>query len=205
MAISVRVAISAHRRSAERCGSQDAVFDPRPEITFIRRISCPARAKDPTNLLPREFLGHVRDPNIGAAIYYGLIAATNMQRKHVSPFVGALAPKLDSLAALTGVPTMQIIQDTQIVVNFIQSRAIVEELDQKIDLRRIFSRSGVDFFSRFNPKKPIEKLVRYWKTMVDTSVQMPSGIVVLYGARLQSRKMQQKLPMEYWTPAKADQ
>ena len=102
-----------------------------------------------------------------------------MPRRHVSPFRGGAAPKLDSLAALTGVPTVQIIQDTQIVLNFIQSRAIVEQLDHKLDLRGIFSRPGVDRFSAFNPEKPIEKLVRYWKTMVETSVQMPSGIVML--------------------------
>src|ERR1700730_17543319 len=65
-------------------------------------------------------------------------------------------------------------EDTQIVLNFIQSRAIVEQLDHKLDLRGIFSRPGVDRFSAFNPEKPIEKLVRYWKTMVETSVQMPS-------------------------------
>jgi len=79
---------------------------------------------------------------------------------------GGAAPKLDSLAALTGVPTVQIIQDTKIVLNFIQSRAIVEQLDHKLDLRGIFSRPGVARFCAFNPEKPIEKLVRYWKTMV---------------------------------------
>ena len=118
-------------------------------------------------------------PILGAAVYYGLIASDQYAAEARFTVRGGTAPKLDSLAALTGVPTMQIIQDTQIVINFIESRAIVEELDQKIDLRQMFSRSGIDFFSRFNPKKPIEKLLRYWKTMVDTSVQMPSGIVVL--------------------------
>lgn len=126
-----------------------------------------------------SFVVMVAIPILGAAVYYGLIASDQYAAEARFTVRGGSAPKLDSLAALTGVPTMQIIQDTQIVINFIESRAIVEELDQKINLRHMFSRSGIDFFSRFNPQKPIEKLLRYWKTMVDTSVQMPSGIVVL--------------------------
>jgi capsular polysaccharide transport system permease protein len=125
------------------------------------------------------FVVLVAIPNIGAAIYYGLIAADQYAAEARFTVRGGTAPKLDSLAALTGVPTMQIIQDTQIVLDFIQSRAIVEQLDQKLDLRQMYSRAGVDRLSRFNPKKPVEKLVRYWKSMVDTSVQMPSGIVEL--------------------------
>jgi capsular polysaccharide transport system permease protein len=126
-----------------------------------------------------SFVVMVAIPNIGAAIYYGLIAADQYAVEARFTVRGGAAPKLDSLAALTGVPTMQIIQDTQIVVNFVESRAIVEQLDQKFDLRRMFSRFSIDPFSRFNPEKPIEKLVRYWKTMVEASVLMPSGIVVL--------------------------
>ncbi|TPV98056.1 MAG: hypothetical protein USCAAHI_02529 [Beijerinckiaceae bacterium] len=126
-----------------------------------------------------SFIVMVVIPNIGAAIYYGLIASDQYAAEARFTVRGGAAPKLDSLAALTGVPTVQIIQDTQIVLNFIQSRAIVEQLDHKLDLRGIFSRPGVARFCAFNPEKPIEKLVRYWKTMVETSVQMPSGIVVL--------------------------
>jgi capsular polysaccharide transport system permease protein len=126
-----------------------------------------------------SFIVLVAIPNIGAAIYYGLIASDQYAAEARFTVRGGAAPKLDSLAALTGVPTIQIIQDTQIVLNFIQSRAIVEQLDHKLDLRTIFSRPGVDLFSSFNPEKPVEKLVRYWKAMVDSSVQMPSGIVVL--------------------------
>ena len=126
-----------------------------------------------------SFVVMIAVPNIGAAIYYGLIASDQYVSEARFTVRGGAAPKLDSVAALTGVPAIQIIQDTEIVINFIESRAIVEQLDRKFDLRKIFNRSGVDGFSSFNPKKPIEKLVRYWKTMVNTSVQMPSGIVVL--------------------------
>lgn len=125
------------------------------------------------------FVVMVAIPNIGAAIYYGLIAADQYAAEARFTVRGGAAPKLDSLGAVMGVPGVQIIQDTQIVLNFIQSRAIVEQLDQKLDLRGIFSRSDADYFSRVNPKKPVEKLLRYWRKMVDTSVQLPSGIVEL--------------------------
>jgi len=70
-------------------------------------------------------------------------------------------------------------QDTLIVYDYIQGRGIVEELQKSIDLRKIFSRSGVDFLSRFNPDKPIEKLVYYWQSHVDVSIDPMSGIITV--------------------------
>jgi len=126
-----------------------------------------------------SFVVMVAIPILGAALYYGLIASNQYAAEARFTVRGGAAPKLDSLAALTGVPAMQIIQDTQIVINFIQSRAIVEQLDHKLDLRAMFNRPSVDSFSSLDPEKPIEKFVRYWRSMVETSVQMPAGIVVL--------------------------
>jgi capsular polysaccharide transport system permease protein len=43
----------------------------------------------------------------------------------------------------------------------------------------MFSRPGIDFFSRFNPEKPIEKLVKYWHDRVHTKIESGSGIILL--------------------------
>jgi capsular polysaccharide transport system permease protein len=117
-------------------------------------------------------------PSIGALIYYGLIASDQYVSEARFTLRGGAAPKADSLGALTGIPSIQIVQDTQIVMNFLQSRTIVEALQSSVDIRRMFSRPEVDYFSRLDPDEPIEKVVRYWKSMSEVSLQMPAGIVV---------------------------
>jgi capsular polysaccharide transport system permease protein len=118
-------------------------------------------------------------PSVATAIYYGLIASDQYVAEARFTVRGGLQPKPDSLGALTGVPSIQIIQDTQVIMNYIQSRALIEALDAKIGLRALYSGDEVDSFSRLDPKKPIEKILKYWKSMIDVSVQMPSGIVVM--------------------------
>lgn len=119
-------------------------------------------------------------PNLVAAVYFGFIASDQYVSEARFALRGGTAPKLDTLGALTGFPSLEIVQDTQIVINYLQSRTIVETLQAEIDIVGMFSRPEVDYFSRLDPEKPIEKVLRYWKTMVDVTVQVPSGILTVY-------------------------
>ncbi|PTM44264.1 lipopolysaccharide biosynthesis protein [Phreatobacter oligotrophus] len=91
----------------------------------------------------------------------------------------AQIPQLDNLGTMTGIASVAIIRDTQIVTNFIVSRAAVEALERRIALRDRFSAPSIDFWSRFDPTKPVEKFVRYWERQVGVSISMPAGIVNL--------------------------
>jgi capsular polysaccharide transport system permease protein len=126
-----------------------------------------------------SFILMVVAPSLAAITYYGFVASDQYVAEARFTLRGGTAPKLDSLAALTGVPAVTIIQDTQIVMNYIQSRAIIETLEPKLQLRQMFSRPEVDSHSRFEADQSIEKFLKYWKSTIETSVQMPSGIVVL--------------------------
>ncbi len=86
---------------------------------------------------------------------------------------------LDALSSLTGVPSIQVIQDTQVVTNYIASRALVEHLIEKADLKGRYSAPEADFYARLNPEKPIERIVKYWNSMAHVGIEMPGGIVVL--------------------------
>jgi capsular polysaccharide transport system permease protein len=118
-------------------------------------------------------------PSLVGTVYFGLVASDQYVSEARFALRGGTAPKLDPLGALTGFPSLQIIQDTQIVVDYLQSRAMVEILQDTIGITGMFSRPEVDYFSRLDPEKPIEKIVRYWKKMIDVKVQVPSGIVVV--------------------------
>jgi capsular polysaccharide transport system permease protein len=86
---------------------------------------------------------------------------------------------LDALSGLTGSSGSQQAQDSEIIGDYARSRTMVESLDKEVDLRRVFSRDDVDYFSRFKSSKPIEDLVRYWRKRVDTKYDKMSGIITL--------------------------
>jgi capsular polysaccharide transport system permease protein len=116
-------------------------------------------------------------PSIAAAVYYSFIASNQYVAEAQFTVMGGEIPAPDAIASMTGIPAGAIIQDTQIVTNFIESRAAVEKLDADVGLRGLYARDDIDYLARFNPAKPIEKLVSYWRHMSDVSIIMPAGIV----------------------------
>jgi capsular polysaccharide transport system permease protein len=116
-------------------------------------------------------------PSLAVGLYYSFIASDQYMAEAKFTISSNGPPAFDSIGALTGIPAVTVIQDTQIVINYIESRAALEKLDALIDIRRLYSRSEADRLARFDPKRPIEKFVRYWKHMIDVSIKMPSGIV----------------------------
>ena len=70
-------------------------------------------------------------------------------------------------------------QNAYIVTSYIHSRAIVDDLDKKLNLRQIFRRPEADFWARLKRNASIEDLTEYWNSMVGTDVDAPSGIVTL--------------------------
>jgi len=70
-------------------------------------------------------------------------------------------------------------QDVYIISNYIESRAIVDDLSKSLDLKQIFRRPEADFWARLKKGASIEELVDYWKGMVRTYVDGPSAIVTV--------------------------
>ncbi len=116
-------------------------------------------------------------PSLAAAAYYGFVASDQYVAEAQFTVMGGEVPAPDAIASVTGIPAAAIIQDTQIVTNFIHSRAAVEKLETSVGLRRLYSGEDADALARFNPAKPVEKLVSYWRRMSDVSIIMPAGIV----------------------------
>ncbi|MGA0595809.1 lipopolysaccharide biosynthesis protein [Enterovirga sp. CN4-39] len=126
-----------------------------------------------------SFLAFVAIPTLASTVYFGLIAADQFVAEARFAVRGGAMAGLDALSSLTGMPSVQIIQDTQVVTNYIESRALVELLDEKAGLRARYSVPEADFFASLNPSKPIERVVKYWQGMHHAKIEMPGGIVVL--------------------------
>ena len=125
------------------------------------------------------FVVLVAVPGVVASVYFGLIASDQYASEARFTVRGGLPPGLDSTGSLSEGPAMMIIQDTQVIMNYLLSRAMVEELDTSIGLAKMYQGTDIDYFSRLGKNKPIEKIVKYWGKHVDLKLEMPGGIVVM--------------------------
>ncbi|MGH7048395.1 MAG: hypothetical protein ACREE2_18615, partial [Stellaceae bacterium] len=115
-----------------------------------------------------------------SAVYYLLIAAD----QYVAEFrfgLRSAEPVRATPGALLqqGVAPLQIGLDSYVVVQYIRSRAIIDDLDKTFDLSRLFSPPAADWFSRLHPPVPIEKLVAYWRGQVDAFFDPTNGTIIV--------------------------
>ena len=89
----------------------------------------------------------------------------------------ATASLLGGLAQFAGTGSTS---ESDILYEFIQSQEIVETIDARMDLRRVFSGHwpGDPVFA-FNPSGTIEDLVSYWKRMVRVSYDQSTRLIEL--------------------------
>lgn len=125
------------------------------------------------------FVAFVAIPSLIATIYFGFIASDQYTAEARFTVRGGMPMTMESVGAMTGAPAMLLIQNTQVIMNYIVSRAVVEQLDKTISLTKLYQDPEADYFSRLGQHKPIEKIVKYWQHHVELAVQMPAGIVVM--------------------------
>lgn len=122
-------------------------------------------------------------PSVMGAVYYGLIASDRYvteARFAIRPAIGA-AEKAnpDSVGTSSGVPKEMIAQDTLITYSYILSRPMVEFIETQLPIREWYGRENIDYLSRFQADKPIEKFLKYWKQRVEVEIESSSGIMNL--------------------------
>jgi capsular polysaccharide transport system permease protein len=128
-------------------------------------------------LLLGSFLALVVAPTMAAFVYFELLAANQYVAEAEFTVSAGESPLRDSISTLTGLPALAILQDTQIITNFIHSREAVDKLEQRVGLRRLYQDERADFASRFGANKPIERFVKYWSKVSNATIKMPGGIV----------------------------
>jgi capsular polysaccharide transport system permease protein len=69
--------------------------------------------------------------------------------------------------------------DSYIVVQYLASRAVIDDLSRTLDLRAMFSRPRGDWLARLDLPVTIEELVRYWKGQVDAFFDVSNGTIVV--------------------------
>ncbi|MFE1599103.1 capsule biosynthesis protein [Methylobacterium sp. ID0610] len=149
--------------------------DPRQQLREARAL----RRRD--ILTPVLFVALFVVPSLmGVALFGFYLSDRYLTEAHfaIRPAIGAAENTAkDNVGTSAGIPKEMIAQDTLLVSEYIMSRPMVEAIERKLPLREMFSRDSIDFFSRFDPEKPIEKLVRYWRSRVEVKIEGTSGIL----------------------------
>ena len=115
-----------------------------------------------------------------AAIYYLAIAADQYVAEFRMNLRTVDAPRIEPLLLFGGDSTRTTAAtESQIVTQFIASRAIVDELDPKLDLRRLFTSPQADWWARLWLPASIEQLVYYWQNQVDPFYDTSTGTIIV--------------------------
>lgn len=116
-----------------------------------------------------------------AALYFHSYAAdryaVEMKFAVKSPLSGGSS---DFLGLMTGVnSSSSTTTDSYIVVDFIESQDLVQMLEDRIDLRAIYSKPADDMLMRFDPTLPKEDFAEYLARMVTVYYDVSSQIITV--------------------------
>ena len=114
-----------------------------------------------------------------AAVYYSSFATDrHASRVGFSVRGSDTSSGIDGLGALTGLAsTGSTSSDSYIVLDYLQSRALLEEVDSRLGLRAIFSDESVDILARLSAETTVESFVDYWRGRTSTHFDPTSGII----------------------------
>jgi len=66
--------------------------------------------------------------------------------------------------------------ESYMVTEFMKSQKAAEQIQEKINVRKLFSRPDIDWFGRFDESKPMEAFVSYWDRKVTAQYDQLKGI-----------------------------
>jgi len=126
-----------------------------------------------------SFVAVVVVPTVTAIFYLFAVAddqytstvGFSVRSEDISSALGLLG----GLSSLSGTSS----SDTDILYQFIQSQELVERVNEKRDLRKIYSKPAFDPYYAFSPDGSIEDLVSYWEGMVNIFYDRGTGLIEL--------------------------
>jgi capsular polysaccharide transport system permease protein len=123
------------------------------------------------------FLAIFATPSLLGVCYLAFLASDQYIAEAKLTLRPGLPVAYDRLSAFTGLVGVTIAQDTQVVADYVKSRAAVDQLAKAVDLRHIYGNREIDWLSRLPERASIEELTRYWDRHSRVSIETPSGII----------------------------
>lgn len=118
---------------------------------------------------------------LGASVLYYVFLASSIYASEVRFVVRSTVPMLsrDRYSSETVEPKAKIVQDTAIILNYLESSAVIQDLQSRIDFKEYFGRDDIDFIARLPADAHMEDTVEYWSSRYSSWVNPKSGIVEL--------------------------
>ncbi|MBO6920391.1 MAG: hypothetical protein JJ858_18330 [Rhizobiaceae bacterium] len=132
------------------------------------------------NLLAISFVMCVLIPTILGALYFTFIASDRYTASAGFSVrsMDAGAAGSDILGTLTGLASVgSTTTDSYIILEYLESRELVERLSADFPLEEAFGNSNIDWFYRLAPNMPVEDLVDHWHWMISASYDNSSEII----------------------------
>lgn len=143
-------------------------------------LPMPVRRKSRGEFL--SFLVVVVLPVLVATGYYFFIASNQyvsefkfVVRDAMSASMGSKDTSMGDVMAMAGGSRANSLE-SYMVTEFIKSQKAVEELQARIDIRKLYSRPEIDWFGRFGEEGPKEAFTAYWERKVLAQFDMLTGI-----------------------------
>jgi len=157
------------RANRKRDRSDKQNNQPAGQIVTVRPIAAPAHMKRHHWGLLLSFLLLVIVP-CSAVYWYLEVRAVDQFASTVGFSIRSEDAKspVDILGGLSNL-TSGSTSDSDILYEFIQSQELVQRIDQRLDLRTIWSKAKADPVFAFDSSKSLEDLVNYWGRMVNIS------------------------------------
>lgn len=136
--------------------------------------------KSPLRAFARlTFILGVFFPALAGGYYYASVASDQYETETrlVVRTIGIQSSNDEGADKVTTLNGAAVVQDAHILVNYLRSLDIVQDLQEDIDLRALFSRPQIDPISRLSPDAEIEELHRHWRKYTLSYVDGPSGII----------------------------
>lgn len=126
-----------------------------------------------------SFLGFVALPALLGTLYLYIFAADQYHSRSAfsvrsENFSGALT----TLAAFTQIGSDST-PESAILYDYIRSQEMMEKVDAKLDLRKIFDLHPTDVVFSLSPDATTEEMLRYWRRMVQVSLDSSTNILSL--------------------------
>lgn len=175
--------------------NQDEALDRAKRISFLLRKAA-RKARAPVSVLAGgngarvrrgdrlfnrgvilSFVIMVLVPFLAASIYLPFFASDQFASEARFAVRSRKASPVDSLMGLAGLAGSQQAQDSQIIVNYLKSRAAIDELEGRFDLRKIFGDPAFDYVFRFDTSDSKEDFEKFWKRQVNVVLDKTTGII----------------------------
>lgn len=137
------------------------------------------------NHVSRSLLIFVGIPTIVASIYFLLIASREyisearytVKGTHAAPSQGS---EVLSMVLGGGAGGLGGFTDSWIVQDYILSYDMIDALEKKINLRKLYANESIDFFSRLSEEATKEEFINYYRKRISVSFDFSSGITTLH-------------------------